>query len=278
MKTILRVFPAQTSVTPSDDLCRFDEPGLFDPPECDEVHVSCVFTWHRGRANRLAEAWSKCHANVKIGGPAFGDRGGEFVPSRYLQFGNIITSRGCPERCWFCDVWRREGNVRELPIVRGWRVHDSNLLACSRHHQEAVFRMLEDQRNRPEFVGGLQAARLTEWHIKWLRRLKPRRMYFAYDTADDLEPLRSAGKLLEGFKELYCYVLIGYPGDSVTAAETRLHETIAAGFLPFAMLYRDSAGCADNTWRRFQREWCRPAIVRTKMCPAARLAGDCDDG
>lgn len=52
------------------------------------------------------------------------------------------------------------------------------------------------------------------------------------------------------------------------AAEKRLRDTWDAGFLPFAMLYRDDVGEVDAEWRKFQRLWARPAIImsRLKQC------------
>lgn len=262
---ILRVFPRRTNATPDDDLVRIGEPGLFDPPKCDEVHVSCAFSWDRAECNRIATAWERVHSHVSLGGPGWGNRGDEFVPGRYLKLGNVITSRGCPERCWFCDVPQREGPIRELPIRDGWRVHDSNLLACSQTHQEAVFAMLDRQPHRSEFVGGLQAARLTMWHVEAFRRLRPRRMYFAYDTPDDLEPLRRAGEMLAEFNETYCFVLVGYRSDTFAKATRRCEDACRAGFLPFAMLYRHPDGRkVDPAWRKWQRTWCRPQIVRQR--------------
>lgn len=38
-----------------------------------------------------------------------------------------------------------------------------------------------------------------------------------------------------------------------------------AGFMPYAMLYRDERGKVDRDWARFQREWLRPAIVSKKF-------------
>ena len=117
------------------------------------------------------------------------------------------------------------------------------------------------------FTGGLEAARLKPWHVSRLRDLKPKRIFFAYDTPDDLEPLREAGRMLlaAGFTtashSLRCYVLIGYPGDTFEAAEKRFRETIDAGFMPMAMLYRDETGERDLQWARFQKEWARPAII-----------------
>ena len=206
-----------------------------------------------------------------MGGPACGSLSGSFKPGEFLRNGYVITSRGCPNRCWFCAVWRREGDVRELPITAGWNVLDDNLFACSETHIRKVFAMLKSQEKRAEFTGGLEAARLQPWHVDLLAGLKPNRMYFAYDTPDDLEPLAIAGEMLReaGFTaashRLCCYVLIGYPGDTFAAAEQRLTEVIAAGFFPFAMLWRDETGRRSPDWITFQRQWARPQLVGAKL-------------
>jgi hypothetical protein len=268
---IARVFPRRTRATPTDELAFTKPPDLF-APEVDEVHISVAFSYDMPTAERLAEAWSVV-APVKIGGPATGERSGEFVPGMYLKPGYTITSRGCPNRCWFCGVWRREGQeVRELPIMDGWNVLDDNLLACSEPHIRAVFAMLARQGRRAEFTGGLEAARLEPWHVDLLAgmRRKPT-AFFAYDEPSDYEPLVKAGKLLweAGFnwsgRPLRCYVLIGTPGDTFDAAEKRLKDTIRAGFVPMAMLWRDKRGMTEQAWRRFQREWARPAIIASKL-------------
>jgi hypothetical protein len=262
---LIRVFPRRTRATPTDPLAYVGPPDLF--AEADEVHVSVTFSWDLPTAERLAEAWERV-APTKLGGPATGMAGGEFVPGRYLREGYTITSRGCPNRCWFCGVWGREGQeVRPLPIRDGWNVLDDNLLACGAEHVRAVFAMLTRQPERVQFTGGLEAARLQPWHVEALRALKPKQIFFAYDTADDLEPLRVSGRALlaAGFTTashvLRAYVLIGYPRDTFEAAEKRLQETLDAGFLPMAMLYRDAAGGRDPVWARFQRTWARPAIA-----------------
>jgi hypothetical protein len=188
----------------------------------------------------------------------------------YLKEGYVITSRGCPNRCWFCSVWRREGEaLRELPITDGWNILDDNLLACSDTHIRAVFAMLAKQKRRPFFTGGLEAARLQPWHVGELAKLNPAEIFFAYDTPNDREPLYEAGKMLTaaGFKSchpLRAYVLIGYPGDTFDKAESRLYDCINAGFTPMAMLYRDKAGERDPAWIRFAWPWARPAAVYAK--------------
>ena len=265
---ILRVFPRRTAATPDDDLVRIGYPDLF-PPECDEIHVSVTFTYDLPKAEKMAEAWSHI-APVKIGGPATGMAGGNFIPGRYLKCGYVITSRGCPNRCWFCVVPGREGDIRELPITDGWRVQDNNLLACSREHIRGVFAMLSRQPKRAVFQGGLEAARMEPWIAASLALLRPRSIYFAYDSPSDKDALASAIVMLRGIgynwgHSLSAYVLIGYAHDSFSAAEGRLRFVLSLGVLPFAMLYRDEAGKVDQKWRRFQREWCRPTIVASKL-------------
>lgn len=262
---LIRVFPRRTKATPDDPLAYVGPPDLF--AKSDAVHISVTFTWDIPTAEQLAEQWRHI-APVTIGGPATGHMGEDFTPGQYIKHGYIITSRGCPNHCWFCSVWKREGQtVRELPITSGYNVLDDNLLACSEPHIRAVFDMLSCQYHRAQFTGGLEAARLKSWHVDLLRHLRPKQVFFAYDTPDDLEPLRQAGTMLldAGFTRashtLRAYVLIGYRGDTFERAEIRLQQTLAAAFTPMAMLWRDSHGERREDWLKFQKQWARPAII-----------------
>ena len=269
----MRVFPRQTKATPMDEVVRINcGPELWD--EADEVHVSVAFTWDLPRAEWLAKQWAHV-APVKTGGPATGERSGDFVPGMYLKRGYVITSRGCPNHCWFCSVPKREGNIRELPITEGWNVLDDNLLACSDDHIRAVFKMLSRQKQLIEFTGGLEAARMKPWIAESLKALRPKQMFFAYDTPDDRIPLWRAGEMLRdaGFAvhphshALRCFVLCGYRHDNMQSAEARMKDTMDAGFTPMAMLWKDETGKQDREWRKFQREWARPAIIHRKEAP-----------
>jgi hypothetical protein len=268
---IMRVFPRRTNATPTDDLVHIGSPDLFTEEKApDRVHISVTFSWDMPRAEQLYKEWNVI-APTEIGGPATGQRGESFTPGMYLKKGYVITSRGCPNRCWFCSVWRREGKaIRELPITDGWNVLDDNLLACSEKHIRDVFSMLSRQKKQPIFSGGLEARKLQKWHVEELLKLKPKQMFFAYDTPDDREPLFEAGKLLleNGFtkktQNLRAYVLIGYPTDTFEKAEKRLNETMQAGFIPFAMLFRDQTGYRDPAWIRFSWPWSRPAAISAK--------------
>jgi hypothetical protein len=143
-----------------------------------------------------------------------------------------------------CSVPKREGyQIRELPIRYGWIITDDNLLTCSEQHINKVFAMLRRQQNRPEFIGGLEAKLFTPDMAKQIMSLRPKSLFFAYDTSDDYEPLRYTGYYLReaGLKINHdtarYYVLCGYPRDTFQNAEKRMHDTFAAGFAPFSMLY-----------------------------------------
>ena len=272
---ILRIFPRRTRATPDDPLAIVGENnigpliGMLD--DIDEVHISVTWTYDLPMAERIFMAWSNHGVKVLMSGPACNDPGGEFVPGRYLKPGYTITSRGCPNRCWFCDVWKREGDIRELEIKDGYNVLDSNLLACSDDHVRAVFAMLQRQPQRAEFTGGLEAAILKPWHCAQLKKIRTKRMFFAYDTPDDLEPLIQAGRMLvdAGFTTashaLRCYVLMGYKGDTIPAAERRVDQTIKAGFFPMAMVYRDRTGYRSPDWIHAGREMAQPFLVGRRI-------------
>jgi hypothetical protein len=263
---IARIFPSRTSATPNDELAFTDIPGLF-PPEVNEVNVSVTFSWDIPKAEYLAQEWGRIFP-VRIGGPAYGVQSGEFIPGKYLKYGNVITSRGCPNRCWFCSVWKHEPKLIELPIRDGWILHDDNLLSCSEAHVRAVFAMLKRQPERAT-INSLEAARLKQWHVNLIIGVKPKQVFFAYDTADDYEPLVYAMELMKdaGFDRhtVRCYVLIGYRGDTMDLAKKRLSDVVNLGAFPMAMLYRDGKSEPSQEWRRFQRLWARPALIYKQM-------------
>lgn len=281
---LIRVFPSKNKATPDDPLAYFGPPDLF--AYADEVHVSVTFTYDIPNAERLAEQWQHV-APVKIGGVAYGMRGEEFVPGKYIKHGYTFTSRGCPRKCWFCSVPKRDGTTRELPIQDGWNILDDNLLACSRSHVEAVFRMLQRQKRRVEFTGGLEALSLQDYQVGLLADLAPRpNCFFAYDPGDAFETLQHAARrlLAAGFTarshRLGCYVLIGFPRDTPDRAEERLRDIASIGFTPRAMLWRPEKPSAmkwqpGSEWKAIQRKWMRPAIihaVKPDQRPPARVS------
>ena len=267
---LARVFPRKTNATPIDDYAFVGEPHLFTPEDITEVHISVAFTWDMKEAERLEKSWKRI-APVQMGGPAFLQSGGEFEVGKYLKKGDVITSRGCPNKCWFCAVWKRENGLKELEIKDGHNIRDDNILACSEQHILDVFEMLKRQKQRAVFSGGLEAKLLKTWHIDKLAEIKAERVYFAYDSDRDLEPLIEASKMLQARDDWYrwrkcgCYVLMGYPNDTIEKAEERLITTLKLGFSPCAMFYRDpeDKNIKSKEWGKLQRQWVRNPIIAT---------------
>lgn len=263
---IARVFPRRTSATPTDEYAFVGDIPLFLPEDISEVHVSVTFTWDLSEAERLACAWSRI-APTKIGGPATGRRGEEFIPGMYLKPGYVITSRGCNNNCGFCFVPQREGQIREIPITKGNNVLDDNLLQCSGEHVRAVFEMLSSQKE-VQLSGGIEAAELRPWHLKLFQQAHVKQAFFAYDSPAKLPPLEEASRILRQSEwwrpyKARCYILCGYPGDTITKAEKRCVTALRLGFFPFAMFYRDEKDTNKKTheWAKFQTSWTRPAAI-----------------
>ena len=271
---ILRVFPVKTSSTPNDDLVRIGEPDGLPLPEVDEIHISCVFTWHKDYCEHLRNVWDDIAAvPVRVGGPAFGDAGGDFVPGRYIKRGVTFTSRGCPNKCAFCYVPKREGDLRLLPITEGNEIQDNNIFACPMQHFKAVCEMLERQRKGARFVGGVDARLVSGRHVQNMWHLRIQELWLACDTPGAITPLRAAVNLLSQLpavkkvksprNKLRCYVLVGSGDERLEQAEKRLEEVWGAGCLPFAQLYRDDRGVKrfSPQWKALIRKWSRPAAM-----------------
>jgi hypothetical protein len=265
---MIRVFPRRTKWTPTDELAFVGDlplPGLHPEDRNIPVLISCVFTWDKPEAERLYFSWNRYYHHVSLGGPAYGDCGGDFVAGRFIKEGVTITSRGCPRKCPWCVVPSREGRIRELPIVPGWIVQDNNLLACSEKHLDAVFKMLREQKRGIVFSGGLDARLFTESTIERLKSIRIKELWFACDDENAIPALRRVAELCEGIsiEKKRCYVMIGHAYESLPDARHRLETVYCLGFLPFAQLYRRELETNyPSEWKALARKWSRPAAYR----------------
>jgi len=270
---IIRVFPVRTKWTPDDPLAFVGHPPLFRPGTPDtEVHVSVTFTWDRAYAEMLAESWRRFYHNVRIGGPAYDDPGGEFVSGRYLKRGCTITTRGCPKKCGWCSVPSREGALRYYQIKPGWICQDNNLLACEQSHVRAVFDMLRDQKRRVFFNGGLDKDFLEPWHREMFDSIPFAELWFACDQPKDFPRLERICPILDGIplRKLRCYTMIGFDEtETLREAEQRIEAVFALGFMPFSQLYqppdaKQPTRIYPAEWKAVNRKWSRPAAYMPK--------------
>ena len=260
---IARVFPTRTSLSPTDEHAYFDTPALFTP-DYDEVHISVTFTWDLPKVDRLASEWSE-KGKVIVGGVAVNGESKEpFVSGMYIKKGVTITSRGCPNKCSFCQV--NKGELIEFDeFPEGNIIQDNNILATSERHWSLVMSMLRKQK-AVEFTGGMEASRLTQEKVDDLKSLRLKRMFFACDHKNAIKGLERVAPMLKDFtrNHLQCYVLCG---KDMVEEKARLKRVFELGFLPFAQLYkdRDNSIQYSREWKQFVRSWSRPAAIKSMM-------------
>ena len=270
---MIRVFTHKTKWTPDDDLSFIGWPPLFRPDD-QPVKVSVTFKCDIELGQRLKDAWSVYYSDVQLGGPAFDDPGDEFMPGRFIKSGVTITSRGCSKRCPWCFVPKREGPIRELPIVAGNIIQDNNLLACSKSHIFKVFEMLQTQK-KVKFSGGIDSTLLKEWHRPLFDSINLYEIWLACDSWASVKPLIKAVEILNGMpiNKKRCYVMIGFNGETLSQAESRLEMVYGLDLLPFCQLYQgDKKIIYDDDWKSLARKWSRPAAYRSANNPIQKDA------
>jgi hypothetical protein len=262
--TTLRVFPRKTSLTPTDSLAFIGDPPLFRP-DADEVHISITFTWDIAEGYRLQKAWGQYYPVVRIGGPAFGNTRGDFIPGMYIRQGVTFTTRGCNNACRWCLVPQTEGKLIEIKdFAPGNIIQDNNLLQASKPHIERVFAMLRTQPKAAEFSGGIQASLVNDWFCEQLRTIRIRSLFLAADTSSALRPLEKALAKLDflGRRRLRVYSMVGL-NESLDQAAERLETIWRLGGLPFAQLYQPTGKYITYSpdWKLLTRKWSRPALM-----------------
>lgn len=263
----LFVVPRRTNQTPASAWTKGPEDWM---PKIKNVDISVVFTKDLKKARNLYKVWVEYGANTIMGGPAFDDPcTTDFIPGKYVQHGVVHTSRGCPNKCPWCDVPGREGPIRTLPITIGPWIQDNNLLACPSLHIQKVFEMLRSQ-YKVRFLGGLEPERISDGFIEDLRSLRIKEIFTACDTEarkkpalDAIRRLRQAGF---GRDHIRCYALHGFGGSTMEQDHSRMIELWEAGCMPFAQLYdkykaKDKADLKAR--KNLARSWSRPCATRT---------------
>jgi len=267
---VIRVFPRKTSFTPTDAYAFVGNPPMIRP-EADYVYISCVFSWDVEEAKRLFEAWEQYYKGIThIGGPAFENDAGYFMPGRFVKQGITFTSRGCNNNCPWCLVPKREGKLRTDPVFRaGHIIQDNNLLQCHAPHIKSVFEMLRYQGKAATFSGGIDATLVTDWFADELRTITIDQIFLAADTKSAITPLRKAvAKIGLPRSKVRCYALTKFdPNETIDQAEERMRLIWEAGAMPFAQLYQPPERYIEYTyeWLAFQRTWQRPAAMIARM-------------
>jgi hypothetical protein len=171
------------------------------------------------------------------------------------DYGFVFTSRGCPNKCGYCAVWRIEP---ELYIVPNWKkqisecpkdtimIMDNNLAYFSEEHFIEVCEYCVGKNKRVLFEGGVDCKQLTKEKANVLAKLKKPKnkttcIRIAFDRIkEDGVFQRSLKMLLDaGIKSNYiaAYCLFNF-SDTPQEADYRCQVCTDFNIRPYAQPYK----------------------------------------
>lgn len=187
-------------------------------------------------------------------------------------FGRL--SMGCPRGCPFCIVKDKEGrkSYKVADLSEWWSgqknivLLDPNILACREHMD--LLRQLAESKAYVDVNQGLDARLLTEENIEAIKRIKLKKIHFAWDLIEQSDAVKKGlelwikhGKKVGGSYGMV-YVLVNF-NTTIEQDLYRISWLAERGFDPFVMVY-DKPN-APKQIRRLQR-WCNNKFV-FKKCP-----------
>ena len=181
-----------------------------------------------------------------------------------------FLSRGCPRGCPFCIVADKEGRFsHKVADLREWWdgqkrivLMDPNILACP--DWEDLLGQLADSGAEIDINQGADVRLLTPDKAEALSRLKMKRIHFAWDGKEDLEPMfitaaEPFGKMIRAHR-VSVYVLTNYNTDMDWNLH-RIYTLRDLGYDPYVMVYDKEH--APHEIRRIQR-WCNNKFIFNK--------------
>lgn len=193
-----------------------------------------------------------------------------------FDFAVSMTSRGCPRKCPFCIVGKKEGcQSRKVADVKDFwngqkeiRILDPNITAC--RDKRDLFKQYIETGAMLDFTQGLDIRCLNEEDIDDINHMRLRTLHFAWDNpCDDLE--NRFRMFSERFRRnsnigmVYC--LTNFESVSVQEhierALFRIYKLREMRFDPYLMIYNKPN--APKELKRLQR-WCNSKWI-FKSCP-----------
>ena len=184
-----------------------------------------------------------------------------------------FLTRGCPRRCDFCIVTKKEGrkSCKVADLSEFWRgqknivLLDPNILACWEHPD--LLQRLIDSKAYVDFSQGLDIRLTNERNITLINQVKVKEIHFAWDNPqDDLKPFFEQYKALAKHKPHgrwgTVYVLVNH-GSTIQQDLYRIYTLEQMGYDPYVMIF-DKPN-APKVIRDLQR-WCNNRKIFRK-CP-----------
>ena len=240
-----------------------------------EIYASCVFDWNRHKTDGLRFMYPE--AKIDIGGGGIDlhknlPEGVDTLMPDYSLYPDCdydlgFTTRGCPNKCHFCVVPIKEGQLRRNqhprefhdPSHRKAVYMDNNILADRAWFFEVTDWLLANKM-KVDFNQGLDLRRIDKEVAERIAQLRPLNKWrFAYDSlavtegvVRGLNLLMDAGINLRNLGLVYVYT----DGDNdFDSALERCRRLRSMNVLPYPMFNRH----AVKTQRMMNlRRWARP--------------------
>lgn len=169
-----------------------------------------------------------------------------------------FLTRGCPNKCCWCVVPRKEGTIRpymdidEIAIEGRKKIvlMDNNILAAGDYAVEQLNKIIE-RGYRVDFNQALDARLVTDDYAHLLAKIKwiDRRIRFGCDTPKQIEDCERAIAMINGYGYKGEYFLYTMLNDNFQECYNRIHywwrvnqrcrEEHKPNIYPYAQPYRD---------------------------------------
>ncbi len=254
-----------------------DSVGWYDPLTAwmnppDRAYMSKVFTFtpdyqHPVNAREI----------IKGGTGYFYPDGGDTLPDEvehcYPDYGLYpeltkdtaygFLSRGCPRGCGFCIVGEKEGRCAQkvADLSEFWRgqkkivLLDPNITACK--DWKELFWQLIDSGAWVDFSQGLDIRMMTEEKAELLKKMKIKRVHFAWDRYEDKEEIVPKFKAFQeivgwDYRKMGVYVLCNFDTTLDQDLE-RIYMLRDLGYTPYVMIYEKEKLKRGSDLKRLQR-------------------------
>ena len=185
-----------------------------------------------------------------------------------------FCSRGCPRGCDFCHVKDKEGrcSVKVADLSEFWNgqkyisLCDPNVFACK--DWKDILQQLINSKAYVDFNQGLDIRLMTEEKAEMLKKVKIKKIHFAYDRYQDkeiIEPKFRKLKEVTGWRRyiVQVYVLINFDTTPEQDLE-RIMFLKSLDFSPYVMCYEKEHIQKDGYEYHLQR-WVNNRFVFWKV-------------
>lgn len=187
-----------------------------------------------------------------------------------------FLTRGCPRGCDFCHVEAKEGPraYKVADLSEFWKgqknicLCDPNILACTEWRD--LLQQLIDSKAKIDINQGLDIRLMTEKKAEIVKKIKVKRVHFAFDRYEDKEIIIPKLKMFKdvtgwGRDKVCVFVLVNF-NTTINQDLERIYSIRDAGFAPYVMIYNKD-NC-EAVYKRMQR-WVNNRIIFNKCATFA---------